>query len=201
MIEALKPKSDQMNADDLIGGPRTIRITEMVIRAGDQPISVFFDGCDGKPYKPGKSMGRVMMHVWGPDATQYIGKSMTLYNDLKVTFGPTQPGGIRISHISDIAEKTTVWITDKKGSRKPWTVLPLVVEADKVETEMANPLIERIRGTADMAALEVITADAKVITQRAWLAGKRPHLAERVTAAVTAKLESFAAISSQEEQP
>ena len=48
-------------------------------------------------------------------------------------------------------------------------------------------LIERIQD-ADQAALEAITADAKVISQRAWLAEHRPELAARVDAAVSAVL-------------
>ena len=41
----IKPKTDQLNADDLIGGTKTIRIRD--VKATDsevQPVSIFFDG-------------------------------------------------------------------------------------------------------------------------------------------------------------
>jgi len=50
----LAAKSDQLNADDLIGRPLTVTVTK-VVATGDaeQPISIHYDGDDGKPYKPG----------------------------------------------------------------------------------------------------------------------------------------------------
>src|SRR5690348_5899593 len=98
------PKSDQLNSDDLISGPRTITITRVSANEGspEQPISISFEGDDQKPYKPCKSMRRVMVHIWGPDASQYVGRSMTIYRDPKVQFGGMAVGGIRISHMTDI---------------------------------------------------------------------------------------------------
>jgi len=66
------PKSDQLNADDLIAGPRTITITAVKLSAEDQPVSIHFQGDDGKPWKPCKSMRRVLMRAWGADGSQYL---------------------------------------------------------------------------------------------------------------------------------
>ncbi len=124
LSRTIEPKSDQMNADDLIGGPRTITITG--VRGNDdgqQPISVNFEGDNGKPYKPCKSMRRVMVAAWGKDGHSYAGKSMTLYCDPKVKFGGIEVGGIRISHMSHIAEPSlTMALTASRASRKPYTV-------------------------------------------------------------------------------
>src|ERR1700722_13127814 len=93
------PKSDQLNADSLIGGPKTIKVTKVsLVAEADQPIAIGFEGDDGKPYKPGKSMRRVLVNIWGPDGNAYIGRSMTIYRDVKVMFGGVATGGIRISH-------------------------------------------------------------------------------------------------------
>ena len=56
----IAPKSDQLNADDLINGPMTITITAVKARPGssEQPIQISFDGDGGKPYLPCKSMRR-----------------------------------------------------------------------------------------------------------------------------------------------
>ncbi|MBK8200630.1 MAG: hypothetical protein IPK75_20025 [Acidobacteria bacterium] len=91
MSKFVIPKSDQLNADDLLSGPRTITITKVSgTGAADQPVAVHFEGDDGKPYKPCKSMRRVMIAGWGVDAAQYVGRSMTLYCDPKVVFGGMQ---------------------------------------------------------------------------------------------------------------
>ncbi len=132
MLNTIIPKSDQLNADDLIGGQtKTIKVTKVSILAGDQPVGISYDGDNGKPYKPGKSMRRVLVHVWGPDANNYVGKSMTLYRDDKVTFGGVNVGGIRISHMSGISAPVTMALTATRANRKPFTVLPLVEEKPK----------------------------------------------------------------------
>jgi len=122
----ITPKSDQLNADDLISGPRTVRITD--VQAGsspEQPVSIYFDGDNGRPYKPGKSMRRVLVSMWGADSKAYIDKRITLYNDPSITFGPEKTGGIRISHASGIDAPLEIALTVKKGKRKPHTVNPL----------------------------------------------------------------------------
>lgn len=130
MSPAIVPKSDQLNTDDLLAGPRTIRITAVSIRPGtEQPVSISFEGDGGKPYKPCKSMCRVMVHAWGADASKYIGRSLTLYADPKVTWGGMAVGGIRISHMSDIDGKITMALTVTKNNKRPFTVVPLVSEA------------------------------------------------------------------------
>lgn len=129
MRAVIVPKSDQMNADDLIAGPRTVRISRVDIRAGaDQPVAIHYDGDAGKPYKPCKSMCRVMVTAWGPDAKNYVGRSMTLYRDPSVKWGGMEVGGIRISHMSDLDKTIVLALTATKGSRKPYTVKPLAAE-------------------------------------------------------------------------
>lgn len=131
MLRTIVPKSDQLNADDLVGG-HTITITinrAEVKESGEQKVSLWYDGDNGKPYKPGKAMCHVLINVWGKSSQGYIGKSMTLYRDEKIKFGPDVCGGIRISHMSGISEPRTVIIPVSKGIRKPFTVKPLVVDA------------------------------------------------------------------------
>ncbi|MDE3023468.1 MAG: hypothetical protein KGI54_16735 [Pseudomonadota bacterium] len=196
ILDAIKPKSDQLNADDLIGRPLTIKITGIDIRPGDQPVSVHFDGDGGKPYKPCKSMSRVLVHVWGDDAKKYIGRSLTLYRDEKVIFGGAQVGGIRISHMSNLEQPRTVMLTATKASRKPFTVQPLKlasdadaisVQKDKV-AEGVRDLVERIQDADGASALQAITGDQTVIKQRAYLAKSRPELAQQVDDAIATAL-------------
>jgi len=129
MAAVIIPKSDQLNADDLLAGPMTIKITDVTVRGGqEQPVSIHFENDNGKPYKPCKSMSRVLVTVWGPDSKQYIGRSMSLYCDPKVKWGGMEVGGIRISHMSDIDSAITMALTVTRANKKPFTVNPLKVE-------------------------------------------------------------------------
>jgi hypothetical protein len=123
----IAPKSDQLNADDFISGPRTIVVTKVSADMGstEQPILIHFEGDNGKPFKPCKSMRRVLVHVWGREGGDYPGRAMTLYRDPEVKWGGMAVGGIRISHMSGITEPVTMALTATKQSRKPYTVQPL----------------------------------------------------------------------------
>ena len=142
LSKTIEPKSDQLNADSLIGGPMTITITKLTADPAtpEQPIAVHFDGDGGKPYKPCKSMRRVMVNAWGDDGSKYAGRSMTLYRDAKVAFGGMAVGGIRISHLSHIEHDVTMALTSTRAKRVPYTVkrLEQVVKAPDLAERYAS---------------------------------------------------------------
>lgn len=128
MTAVIVPKTDQLNSDSLMSGPITIRVRNVAVSPGtEQPVSVFYEGDDGKPWRPCKSMARILVAAWGADSSKYAGKSLTLYRDPKVKWGGMEVGGIRVSHMTDIAAPMTVALTETKQSRKPFTVKPLQV--------------------------------------------------------------------------
>lgn len=135
MLDTIVPKSDQLNADDLIAGPRTIKITKALLTGEEQPVALRFEGDDNKPYKPGKSMRRVLVHIWGPDAGLYAGRSMTIYRDDKVVFGGVAVGGVRISHMSHMDREVTIALTATRANRRPFTVKPLRTEQAPRQTQ------------------------------------------------------------------
>ena len=174
MRETIIPKSDQLNADDLIGRELTIKITGVDIKGGqEQPVSIHFEGDGGKPYKACKSMCRVMVSAWGPDSKKYVGRSLTLYRDPKVKWGGMEVGGIRISHMSDIEAPLTMALTQTRANRKPFTVKPLTKQnpaARSAEaavsplsagtaTDAAGPILKAFSAIGiDQAALEELMA-------------------------------------------
>lgn len=128
MISTIVPRSDQLNSDDLIGRTITIKVTAVTIGAGggtDQPVSIYYENDNNKPFKPCKSMRRVLVQIWGNDSKQYVGKSMTLYRDEGVIFAGVKVGGIRISHMSHLQKEVTIALTASKAKRSPYTVKPL----------------------------------------------------------------------------
>jgi len=136
MAAVIEPKSDQVNADSLLSGPMTVTIKDVKISPGtEQPVSIVLEETP-LFYRPCKSMSRVLVSAWGPDAKKYIGRSMTLYRDPTVTWGGVQVGGIRISHMSHITEKKTMALTATRATRKPFTVQPLQ-QSDAPQTEDA----------------------------------------------------------------
>lgn len=149
-------KSDQLNSDDLIGRSQTIKIVRVSLLAGEQPISIDYEGGEGKPWKPCKSMRRVLVQIWGSDGNAYIGRSLTLYRDEKVTFGGAAVGGIRISHMSDIAEQITMSLTAAKAVKRPFIVRPLVISgaisAEDIDALQKIGHNEAAKGTAALKA-------------------------------------------------
>lgn len=135
-------KSDQLNSDDLIGRSITIKVTKVSLLAGEQPISIHYEGDEGKPWKPCKSMRRVLVGLWGSDGNAYIGRSLTLYRDETVIFAGAPVGGIRISHMSHIDGEKKLSLTVTRASKKPFIVRPLAVSAAPAAPEAAPGLGE-----------------------------------------------------------
>lgn len=126
MAHTTEAKSDQLNADDLIAGAITIKITSVLVKtSAEQPCAVSYEGDRGKPFKPSKSMARIMVSAWGDDSKNYVGKSMTLYRDPEVKWAGMKVGGIRISHMSHLDRTMTVALTETRGVKKLFTVQPL----------------------------------------------------------------------------
>lgn len=182
-------KSDQLNADDLIGGPITIRVTAVKgMSDKEQPIAIYFDGDNGKPYKPGKSMRRVLVNFWGKDGEAYVGRSMTLYRDPEVTFGKLKVGGIRISHMSDLGEESEMALAVTKGAKRAFRVRPLRVEGSangptrtrKTPAEQADAWIAAIAAIETLDALREYQLDER---RAKWLEALDPDIKARVVEA------------------
>lgn len=178
LSKTITAKSDQLNADDLLGGPITITIEDVKRGTTDQPIAVFYQGCNGKPWYPCKSMRRVLVAVWGNDGKTYAGKSCTLYRDPDVKFGGIKVGGIRISHMSHIDENVALALQVTKGSKRLYTVKPLVMNQQQQQQQTppqpqpqpqpqtqapadlgdrTNRALHAINNAPDVAALQKIT--------------------------------------------
>ena len=120
LSDTIEAKSDQLNADDLAGSTKTIKVTGVVrySEKGEQCFYLDYEGGVGRPFKPCKSVRRVIMCGWGKNGSQWIGRSMTLYCDASVIYAGKEVGGIRVSHMSDIPKRITIKLTEKRGSKK-----------------------------------------------------------------------------------
>ena len=130
--ETTKAKSDQLNADDLISESVTIKVTGVKVNMGDAQSGIIsYEGDNGKPFKPCKSMRRVIEMKWGSDEKQFIGKSMTLVRDATVKWAGEEVGGIRISHMTDMKEDDRFMLTFSRNSKRSYKVDHLIVKDEK----------------------------------------------------------------------
>jgi hypothetical protein len=109
-----------------------VTVQEVVAGSAEQPVDVRLVEFPGRAYRPSKSMRRVMVLAWGPEAAVYSGRRLTLYRNPEITFGKDKVGGIEISQMSDLAKPLTVALTATRGRRKAFSVepLPAVVARD-----------------------------------------------------------------------
>lgn len=123
--KTVAPRSDQLNAEDLLSGPRTFTISEVhEMASAEQPVSIYLEESD-RPFKPSKTVRRILMTAWGTDTDAYIGRRITLYCDPTVKFGGMEVGGIRVSHMSHIEQRFTVALTVTRGKKAPYVIDPL----------------------------------------------------------------------------
>lgn len=140
------PKSDQLNAEQLLGGPITVTVSDVCMSdSSEQPVVVHYEGENGRPYKPCKTMRKLLVHAWGISGLGWVGRSMTLYNDQSVKFGGEDVGGIRISHLTDIDRDIKVSLTSTRGKKAKYEV-----------RRMENKVATLLAGIASAATLEAL---------------------------------------------
>lgn len=171
MSQVIVPKSDQVNAEDFIAGPRTFIIEGVAISPGtEQPVNIKLVG-EPRVWRPCKSMSRVLVAAWGPDANAYVGRSVTLYRDPKVKWGGLEVGGIRVSHMSHIERDMVMSLTATKGKRAPHKVC--VLETPTNDTIPAGLSLDQARcDIANAASLD----DLKTVWTRKSMAPHREAL-------------------------
>lgn len=153
------PKSDQINADDLIAGPRTFTVTEVRVKSTpEQPVDIHLAESPGKPFRPSKTVLRVLVTAWGKEGDDYVGRRMTLYRDPEVKWAGQEVGGIRVSELSHITKQLKLALTETRGKKVTHVVKPLADEAP------APDYLEQARAATDVA-------EVKAIWQRADSAG------------------------------
>lgn len=165
------PKSDQLNSEQLLGGPMVITVTEVRRSASEeQPLIVHYEGDNGRPFKPCKTMRKVLILAWGADGSRWAGHSAQLFNDPNVRFGGSAVGGIRISHMTGIDKPIEVSLTATKGKKALHRIEPLVFEAaphiddvlqaiaaatNKAGMDQAKALAERLTDTGDIEHAQI----------------------------------------------
>lgn len=166
------PRSDQINYEDVQS--QSITAVIKAVRAGnsEQPVFIDLEGFDGRPYKPSKSMRRVLIGGWGADGHSWVGRSLTLVGDASVRFGGVAVGGIKIHAMSDVEADFSMMLSVSRGKRQEHRVRKLEVKPQQMPESVlkwfsANAL------TMDLVKLEAAHTRAKgAIGDDAELIGK-----------------------------
>lgn len=124
MTPSIIPKSDQINAEDFLTGPATYTIKAVKAGSVEQPFDFLLVESE-RCYRPSKTMRRVIVNAWGPEASTYAGRRLTLYREPTIKFGGVEVGGIRISHMSHINGTIELMAQTTRGRREKFTVQPL----------------------------------------------------------------------------
>lgn len=156
---SLAPRSDQQNFDDYLAGPKTATVSEVKAGTTEQPVEVHLVEFPGRPYKPSKSMRRVLVAAWGAEASAYVGRRITLVGDPTVKFGGQVVGGIKIAALSHIDKPLSINLTVTRGKRAPHVVQPL--PDAPVDPEKVTAAINAIRAAADTTTLDAIEKHAQ----------------------------------------
>lgn len=148
--DTIVPKSNQLNSEQLLYGPLTITVTSVARGSDDQPITVHYRGENGRPYLPCKSMRKVLIFAWGEDGNKWVGRSMTLFNDLAVKWAGVAVGGIRISHMTHIEREISLQLTATRGKKEPFII--------KMLTPPTDDRVEKFRAALTKKAGEGLAA-------------------------------------------
>lgn len=162
IADTLAPKSDQLDAVDLLSGPQTFTVERVTKGNAEQPINVHLVEFP-RPWRPGVNQRRVLGHVWGTKSDQWVGRRLTVRYDPDVSYGGKRVGGVRVTHMSNIAERTGTPIIPTRGKSEIYYVDPLpdAPAPEPTPEDLAAQLV---------AALADCTTEAEV---REW--GNRAH--------------------------
>lgn len=170
----IQPNSEQVNAEDLLAGEQTVTITAVEAGTKDQPVFIHLKEFPGRTYRPGKSMRRVLVVAWGTEASAYVGRQLTIFNDVNVLWAGKPVGGIRISKMSHIAGAVTVALTVTRGQRKPFVVQPMNVPEkppqDVVDAVLADLMaassLESLKAAWDLAGVRGVQSHPDLIAAK-----------------------------------
>ena len=163
--KAIIAKSDQLNASDLIGGPQTVTIAEVREGNSDQPVQIHLVEWPGRPFKPSKTVLRILDYAWGEETDDWPqGARMTILRDPTVKWGGEEVGGIRVSHLSHIAEPFKLALRESQKKSNLHTIYP-ILDAPPQQAAPTNPerdnLLTEIKTAAERAGVALGTIAAE----------------------------------------
>lgn len=189
IANSLAPRSDQINADDLVAGPQTFTIREVVGGKAEQPFDFLLVETD-RAFRPAVTMRRLIAAAWGTNGDAYVGRRLTVYRDPTIRFGKDVVGGIRISHMSHIDKRVEVKLQVTRGKRETFAVDPLPATAPPKDWDA---VLSTALGLTDVDELKALWARE--------LVGNAPAEVQTAITARVAEIKAAAEVSPEDAFP
>lgn len=160
--KALEANSNQLNAVDIMGAEPVIRIRMVDVKGEGQPIWVYFEGDNNRPWKPSKGMLRILAAAWGRDSDAWIGKYAQLVFEASVVYAGKEVGGIRIKALSDIpAAGINCALTISKTKREPYHVPLLKVQSNAYPADRFNAALPKMAAAMKEGTMTLVQVVAQ----------------------------------------
>ena len=135
-------KSDQIDADNLIGGI-TMDVTIKAVQRGpsnEQPLQLVLEETE-KFYRPSKTYRRALIGCFGDEPSNWIGKRLRLVRNPDTMFGGVKVGGVEVSHAS--IEAPMVFMLQAKRGKKSAVSIDVIPAPQK-----PTPMPEKVKAAA-----------------------------------------------------
>ena len=133
-------KSDQIDADNLIGGI-TMDVTIKAVQRGpsnEQPLQLVLEETD-KFYRPSKTYRRALIGCFGDEPANWIGQRLRLIRNPNTMFGGVKVGGIEVSHAS-IKAPVVFMLSAKRGKKSEISIDVIPAKKEEAPKRKAVPL-------------------------------------------------------------
>jgi hypothetical protein len=117
LTKCAEAKSDQIDADNLIGGI-TMDVTIKAVQRGpsnEQPLQLVLEETD-KFYRPSKTFRRALIGCFSDEPANWIGQRLRLIRNPDTMFGGVKVGGVEVSHAS-ISAPMVFMLQAKRGKK------------------------------------------------------------------------------------
>jgi len=177
ITDTLAPASDQLDAIELVSGPRTFTVESVIQGSDEQPVQVRLVEFP-RVWRPSKGMRRVLAAGWGTDASAWTGRRVTLYFDPDVTFGKDRTGGTRIKAMTDLpgGKRLSIPLLISRGKSALFTVEPLIESAPTKAKAPTEPTAAQVAACTDVDALKVMYDAAGSPEMRAQIRARKAEL-------------------------
>jgi hypothetical protein len=160
IAHTLVAKSDQLNASDLTGTEKLLTITSVDVRKGDQPVTIHYEGEEGRPWKPCLTVRRILSQLWTTESENWIGKSVAVHRDPTVKWAGEPHGGIRPHAASGLDATVIVKLKEERGGKpKAFEIKPLRMSAGTAKSEPVQFSMETYERAVSKIIAESKTAE------------------------------------------
>ena len=173
-----EPRSDQINYEDFLAGPKVYTIGGVRVGTAEQKYDIQLQE-EQRVWRPPLTVLRTLIACWGDDAAVWQGRQAELYGDPSIRFGKDAVGGIRIKALSHLDEPKTVTVTVARGKRQKITIQPLPAQ------EAPQPAQDASQEADWYAAIEEAAGDTDAL-RALWQTASKNNASQQVLQAIQA---------------